>query len=262
MNSERNPENWEVPAWMEKIVSLMEAFEAPPPWDHESWVGRLSRPQWVRRMEEEYLGSWENFPETKKEATPRKLGLKLGKQLGGSILGLTLFEENPTIVTAMLQKHLLLLEPGFGTISPEEERELIAALKESGPEQIDGLHELIARIFRIVFRQQFAEIAEFLAGFSAGFSTWVGVDLEENSENDRVMAARILFDRWDLADRLTNRREVADFVLKNFPAHRREFFEKDEGAMKAFRENIGKMCGVIGLTDAPRGRKRNAPDSE
>lgn len=255
------PEPWESPEWIDSIVTLLVMRDAPDPRDHESLLGMLLRPEWVRTLEKVYFNSWSSYPETQKDASPSTFGLKVGKHLGGVFVGVELLEEDPDALEDIIQKSLSYIDKDVPAGQESIGAELVEILREEAEEQIERNRELVFQIMRIVFRQRFEEIATFVAGFGRGLSTWLKAEAFEDPENERVLMARVLLDRWDIAEAASTIQEVSDLVLEGMNPQKREFVRDNPEARKAFEENFRKLCSRIGLKKGGPGRPKKYSDS-
>lgn len=254
--STESSESWEAPEWIDSIVTLLVIRDAPDPRDHESMAGLLMRPTWVKNLDSIYFDSWSSYPKTRKEATASTFGLKLGKHFGGIFAGFELLDENPVLLQEVIQKSLSYIDKDVPEGEESIGAELIEILREQSEEQLESARELISQIVRIVFRQRFEDLANFSAGFGRGLSTWLNEDAFQDPENERVLMARVLLDRWDLAEAASTIQEVSQMVLDGMNPQKKKLVEGSPEASVAFEENFRKLCSRIELKKGGRGRPR------
>lgn len=247
-------EMWVVPDWIDSIVTLLVTRDAPDPRDHESILGILARPSWVQNLEQTYLSSWASYPETRKDATASTFGLKIGKDLGGAFAGFEKLKDDPETLERVIQKSLSFFDEGLPDGEGMIGSEIVDLLREQSDQLIEAHRELVAQIFRIVFRQKFQDIADFVSGFGRGLSSWLKEESFEEPENERVLMARVLLDRWERAEAASTLQDVSDMVLEGMNPQKRSFVAENPAALKAFEENFRKLCSRIDLKKGGPGR--------
>ena len=246
-------------SWLEMTVAVMREATTGEDFNHEWWAGEISKPEWVKRLDEYYAESWLYFPSTPQELTPHALGSKVGY-----ILTFNERRLNSAVTDAEFLRKWGAVEvkKAMRGTDPEFEKKTRVVFsgfdswKDYPPEAEGNTRELRGVIISIAAQKATAgEFVEFMRGFNAGLKRALD-DFQSDPMSERNELAEIveiLTDHWPSISDLRDRAKLTAFVLQHFSAARREFLKRDSQPQR-FASRMNNICRKIGWKGADRGR--------
>jgi hypothetical protein len=258
-------------AW-ERLVIVMRDVTSGESFNHEWWAAEISKPEWVKKLDNLLGGSWLYYPTCDDGLNPRRLGDRIGYQLGlqerklSRAIGDSAYRsqaEKIELAKAIrggvdrenMHKWRLVI-PGY------------SSWKEFAQENVKIMPQLRQLLVAIAGDQPLPDSALFLEGLTQGTRRAMKVDLDSelSDDNEREEVVDILRCHWPEIDKMKSRREITDFILARLPDRRRKFLEQsrnteEQHQFKRFVERLRQTYyEPIGLR--PRGRGRPEKNRE
>jgi hypothetical protein len=247
--------------WLEVTVAMMREATSAPHFNHEWWAAELSKPDWMKRLDEHYTESWLYFPKEGELLSAGTLGSKLGYDL---TLSERMVHRADTDTEFLQEWKSAETRKAMRGTDPELEKKTrvvfmgIESWEKFAPQAAENTREFRGAIFAFVSSHANPdEHADFVNGFNNGmkraFDDFNSDPFSEKSETKEIV--EIFSEHWPSIGQLDNRAEVAKFVLRHFSPERRKFLEDDFQARR-FADQIRNICRQIGFKPAKRGRPR------
>jgi hypothetical protein len=241
-----------VSSWRGQIETMLAEIDGPR--DPETAADEAAKPRWVSKLESVATESaWAALPMNRAWSEAKRLGCAVGREFVTRRWLVEQFNNGASLeLENTIRESARDLEADLGPDLGEEMLEQLRANLRDDPERNTAL----ARILETAFLASVEGAADFFEGFASA--------VRKRADDDAVWAAiclrtsiyAVLQNNWQVVPDQRPLHVLCEFILLRIPTRLERGIRRDDKLLRAFHENVRKVCNTIGLPTGTRGRPR------